>query len=190
MTSAIGSPFTRGVAIVAAVALALGSIAGVGFVLFQGGNDAPSGDAAGDAADATPIPITMEGTIPLSFAVVEESTEGPCTGEDGLQTQTEPVSCLQTGPSLAVDRVEEATAFPIEGSGQAYVVTVSVLKDDAKPLENFTAEHLGEQVAIIAGGEALLAPRLDQPIREGLLTLTDPNLDRTGAMELARRFTG
>lgn len=190
MSSAFGSPFTRVVAIVAAGALALGSVAGVAIILLQGGNNTPTGDGAENPADATPIPITMEGTIPLSFAVVEESTEGACAGAGGLQTVTEPVSCLRTGVSLDVDRVEEATAFPIEGSGQAYVVTISLLKNDAGPLEEFTGEHLGKQVAIVAGGEALLAPRLDQPIRDGLLTLTDPNLDRTGAMELARRFTG
>lgn len=189
MTSAFRSPLTRLIAIVAVAALVVSSVAGAIFLL-QSGSGSPAPPSPDDVPSGTPEPVTMEGTIPLSFAVVEESSEGPCTGNDGLQTLTEPVSCLQTGPSLEVDRVKEAKAFPIEGSGQAYVVTVSLQNADAKPLENFTSKHVGEKVAIIADGQALLAPRLDQPIRRGMLTLTDPNLGRAGAVALARRFTG
>lgn len=192
MTSVPQSPWTRLVAIIAAIALGLGTVAGTTFLLFGSGADEPPapGEPSEPGAGSTPEPVILKGSIPLEFAVVREATEGPCEGAAGLQTITEPVRCLQTGPSLSVDRVKEATAFPIEGSGQTYVVAVSMLDNDVEALEKFTAEHLGKEIAIVADGDALLAPRLDQPIRRGLLTLTDPNLDRAAAVELARRFTG
>lgn len=188
------SPWVRTVAIIAAVALAGGSVVGVATLLFSdtGTPQQPSGQPTdGSANQGGGSPVTMQGSIPLEFAVVEDSTDGPCeTGDnEGLQTRTQPVRCLTTGESFRVDRVDEATAFPIESNG-AYVVTVSLFDDDAARLETFTGEHVGEEIAIVARSEALLAPRIDEPISEGMLTLTDPGLGRDGAVELARRFTG
>lgn len=187
---------TKLVAVAIAVVMVGGSIAGVASTFLSGGanDEEPQAQDGQPDEDGGPQlePVTMDGTIPLEFAVVEDASDGPCPDddEDGLQTNTQPVQCLHPGDSVEVDRAGGVTAFPLEGSGNAYAVVISLEDRDVDALGTLTSDHVGDSIAIIARGEAILAPTVDEPIQDGMFTIVDQGIDRDTAMELARQLTG
>lgn len=89
-------------------------------------------------------------------------------------------ACGGTGPGAEepqnLPRLElqasDVTDVRVRGDGDERSLDVSLTPDATRRLQEFTAAHVGERVAILVDGERVMEPVVREPIADGHLEIT------------------
>lgn len=121
--------------------------------------------------------------IPIEFRPVL-TTGTPATtlpGEDGEELPL-------AEPIMTVDRLDQAEA-KIDEHTASWVLAFTLTDEDARTFGEWTGDHIGERLAMVADDEVLTAPSIQGAITGGRLQITG-DYTRSEAEDLLAKITG
>jgi preprotein translocase subunit SecD len=90
-------------------------------------------------------------------------------------------------PILTVERLDRAEVEQSTTSG-TWLLTIDLTDADAAVFGDWTSEHTGERLAIVADDEVLIAPQIQSAILDGQVQITG-NYSRTEVQALLDKLT-
>ncbi|GLZ36785.1 hypothetical protein [Actinokineospora sp. NBRC 105648] len=153
------------------------------FALAACGSDTVPGKAAAEPGSGpvqTRVPVDLR---PVTAVAQGTEPTGPdeFAGDDG--------SLYTVGPSIAdISRLEDVKAESTE-NGTGWVVTIKLSADAAAKFGSWTAEHVGERLAIVVDGKLVSAPQIASPIPGGEVQISG-NFTEKSAKQLAADISG
>ncbi|MGH3757067.1 SecDF P1 head subdomain-containing protein [Actinophytocola sp.] len=124
------------------------------------------------------VPIDMSRVTPAGTTA---TTTSVVPDQQGVPLTLEP-------PFLTITRLENATV-QFQEAGSTWGVLVRLTDEDADVFGDWTTEHIGEQVAMVADGEVISAPQISSAITGGEVVITGP-YDQDEAGDLLDQITG
>lgn len=160
------------VAPLAVVTVAVVTVAGCGAEAVGG---EPRAERSAPATSGVPVDSVGKVDLPTPL----ELSPVTATDAEGRHTLAEPF--------LTVDRLESAGVEHVTGS--QWVVELDLTEPDGVVFGDWTAAHIGEQVAVVLDGEVLFAPTISSAIPDGDIQIAG-NYTRAEATDLFRQITG
>jgi preprotein translocase subunit SecD len=74
-------------------------------------------------------------------------------------------------PVMTIDRLDGAEV-QTDGTGAGWVLTIDLTDEDAASFATWTADHVGERLAMVVDGEVLVAPTIQGAITEGMVSIS------------------
>lgn len=129
---------------------------------------------------------TVDLAVPIELRPVLESGS---TDPDVLVLPAEDGERLtMSDPILTIRRLDGAEVT-FEQSGGTWVLSLDLDDADGRVFGDWTAEHTGERLAMVADDEVLMAPQIQSAIRGGEIQIA-ADYTRDEAEELLARITG
>jgi preprotein translocase subunit SecD len=132
--------------------------------------------AAPESVDLA-VRFEMRPVLPTGATERTEVLPGPDGDELGLGD-----------PILTIARLDSAEVSLDQNSG-AWVLTLDLTDADARTFGDWTAAHVGEQLAIVADDEVIIAPVIQSAITGGQVQIA-ANYTQTEAKALLAELTG
>jgi preprotein translocase subunit SecD len=142
-----------------------------------------STEVSGAPAAKEPVELAIEfelrPVLPTGELTTEPTTELPTP--DGEQ-----LTMLE--PMLIIDQLDSAEVSAEQTSG-TWVLTLDLTDADAKTFGDWTGEHIGERLAVVADDEVIIAPQIQSAIPDGQVQIS-ANYTQSEAQALLDRLTG
>jgi preprotein translocase subunit SecD len=135
----------------------------------------------GTSPSGAPSP-TATGAAPTGSTVPSEG-RSPTTVSDA-----DGVQYLLAEPFLTIDRLE-GSRVALEPTGGNWVINLELSEEDGQVFGEWTTEHIGEQVAMVADGEVIFAPTIQSAITGGEIQIAG-NYTQDQAREILDRIIG
>lgn len=153
--------------------------------------------AGGPPPSPAPVPPVVGGEVgsgpvdsrvPVEMRpVLEELTTGGAPGSPDVLTDEDGLA-YRLGPSIGgFDHFEDVRVLSTETGGWAVQIRLS--EEDTTLFGAWTAEHVGERLAIVVDGEVVTAPVIQSAIPGGSVQIVG-GFTRDEARELAKSITG
>jgi preprotein translocase subunit SecD len=128
----------------------------------------------------------VELAVPIELRpVLETGSAGP----DVLELPTpDGERITMADPILTIRRLDKA-GITFEETGGVWVLSLDLDEDDGKAFGDWTTDHTGERLAMVADDEVLMAPQIQSAITGGELQIA-ANYTKTEAQELLDTITG
>jgi preprotein translocase subunit SecD len=134
-----------------------------------------------DASVVGPVDLT----VPIEMRpVVETGSAEPATTE--LPDPSGEVLPL-SDPVMTVERLDRAEAQLDQN--QQWVLTLTLTSDDAAAFADWTANHVGERLAMVIDGEVVIAPEIQAAITGGVVQIAG-DYTRDEIHDLLAKITG
>ncbi len=125
-------------------------------------------------------------SVPLDLArVTPAGTTAPSTS---VLPDPEGTQLTLEAPFLTITRLEQAKVQFQEYAG-TWGVVLTMTDADAAVFGDWTTDHVGEQVAVVAGGSVIFAPQIQSPITGGEVVIS-ARYTQDEANDLLDRLTG
>jgi SecD-like export protein len=146
------------------------------------GQDAGSPTSSEQGSPAGPVDLE----VPLDLARVTPS--GSVAASTTALPDPEGFGSLTVEPPfLRITHLDGADVRMQDNAG--WGIALSLTDEDARVFGNWTTDHVGERVAVIADGEVIFAPQVASPITGGEITIAGKYTQKS-ANELLAKLVG
>lgn len=134
------------------------------------------------ASSTTPaLPVELSVAIEFRPVLTTGTPDTTLPGDDGEQLAL-------AEPIMTVSHLSHAEA-KLNEQGTDWLLEITLDDHDAKTFGDWTTDHVGERLAMVADDEVLTAPNIATPITEGDLQITG-NYTKSEAEDLLAKLTG
>lgn len=124
------------------------------------------------------FPIEMRPVLEPSTSALPSATELPDPSGESL-TLADPV--------MTIERLDRAEIM-LDPS-QQWALSITLTDEDATTFADWTADHIGERLAMVIDGEVVIAPTIQDAITGGVVHITG-NYTQDDIRELLDKITG
>lgn len=137
--------------------------------------------------DDSPVVGPVSLVVPIELRPVLEQTGSPAPSTTVLPDPSGEQLTL-TDPVMTIERLDRAEVM-MDKSTAAWALVLSLTDEDAAAFAGWTADHIGERLAMVIDGEVVIAPTIQDTITGGVVHITG-DYTQNDVSDLLDKITG
>jgi preprotein translocase subunit SecD len=138
------------------------------------------------------IPVELRPVLQTTPSGAPAPTSIPAQPESPRLTDAEGNYYVVSDPFLTIRELDGAEVSPDQSMPGKFVITLDLTEEDGAAFGEWTAEHVGEQLALVVDNEVIFAPNIMGAIPDGQVQISggDGGYLRSDAEDVLNDITG